>query len=1041
MIRPSFSRRILTATVLLVASALSAWNEAAAQQKVDPATKQLLAAHGFFRAGMYKPAAEEFAAFIAKNPKHAEVSGARYGLGVCQYRLKQYPQAVQTLEAVLKDPAFAQRDEALAILGHCRLAQADHAKALAAFDELLAKYPKSKHAELTRLNRAQVLYLLGKPDQALAACQQFVKAYPSSARRASAMYFMALSQEALGRYGDAVKTLATLAKSFPKNPYAFDAMLLSGRCFEGLGQSKQAIAQYQAYLKAAPKSGQAKGHYSLGIALYNADQHAEAAKQFSAVLTQFAKSEYVQPARLQLGLAQLGAGKPAQARKTLAEVAKKDPKRAQTASYWLAQCDIAEKKYPAARKILDALAAAKPAPSNLSDVQYDRALCAMSMAQWAQAAKEFAAFRTAHATSSHAPEALYRQAFCLHKLGQHKQSLALCKTAAKSKGTADAVADLAAENLFLLGQYGEAQKAYEARAQAAKDPQAKARVAFRLGQCRYFTGDYAKALTYLKPIADDPKSAKDPQLADAIFLAGDALLQTHQYAAAAKALARYLPVATRYKAEAHFKLALAQLRGGQPAQADKTLQAVMAGGGNSPWVRRAMFEYGQLAYKNKQPAKAAVALAKVVAAKDPPELLAPAMYLLACIDADAKRHAQAAARFAQVAQQFPKHALASQAAYQQAVALKAAGQAAKALPLLEKYLKDHPQASNARQVRRLIGTCLDETGQHAQAAKIFAALAADKTGRDAAVLYELAWSQRRAKDLKAAAETYRSLLKDFPADPLATPARTELAELLYDQKQYVQAAALLVKALADAKADPKVRLVGQYRLGFCHARLKDHAKAAAVFAAFAKAYPKDDLTPSAVYQAGLANALQNQHPAAQQHFGRLLTSWPKHELAPAARLKLGESQNASGAWAQAGATFQLFLKTYPTSKLAPLAEFGIGWSLEQQKQYAGARTWYAKVIEHSNGPTAARARFQIGETHFAQGQFEKAAHELLKVEMVYPYPEWSARALYDAGRAYEQLKRPDDAKKQYETCVKKYKDQPVAKLAQKRLDALGAAAS
>jgi TolA-binding protein len=59
------------------------------------------------------------------------------------------------------------------------------------------------------------------------------------------------------------------------------------------------------------------------------------------------------------------------------------------------------------------------------------------------------------------------------------------------------------------------------------------------------------------------------------------------------------------------------------------------------------------------------------------------------------------------------------------------------------------------------------------------------------------------------------------------------------------------------------------------------------------------------------------------------------------------------------------------------------------------------------------------------------------VEDVYAYPKWSARALLDAGRAFEQLKNPEQAKKQYETVASKYKEQTdEAKVAQEKLKAM-----
>ena len=64
------------------------------------------------------------------------------------------------------------------------------------------------------------------------------------------------------------------------------------------------------------------------------------------------------------------------------------------------------------------------------------------------------------------------------------------------------------------------------------------------------------------------------------------------------------------------------------------------------------------------------------------------------------------------------------------------------------------------------------------------------------------------------------------------------------------------------------------------------------------------------------------------------------------------------------------------------------------------------------------------------------AYELLKVEDVYKYPKWSARALLESGRAFEQLKQTDQAKQQYSEVISKYKDAPEAAVAQDKLKTL-----
>lgn len=123
-------------------------------------------------------------------------------------------------------------------------------------------------------------------------------------------------------------------------------------------------------------------------------------------------------------------------------------------------------------------------------------------------------------------------------------------------------------------------------------------------------------------------------------------------------------------------------------------------------------------------------------------------------------------------------------------------------------------------------------------------------------------------------------------------------------------------------------------------------------------------------------------------------------------LKLGKVQSQAQHYDKSGQTYRKFLRKYPKSKFDFLAKFGIGWSFENARKYDEARKWYAQVVAAHNGPTAARAQFQTGECWFAEQKFEKAAAELLKVEIIYDYPQWSARALYEAGRAFEAMKHP-----------------------------------
>jgi TolA-binding protein len=168
----------------------------------------------------------------------------------------------------------------------------------------------------------------------------------------------------------------------------------------------------------------------------------------------------------------------------------------------------------------------------------------------------------------------------------------------------------------------------------------------------------------------------------------------------------------------------------------------------------------------------------------------------------------------------------------------------------------------------------------------------------------------------------------------------------------------------------------------------------------------------------------------------MIEKYPGQKDAPVALLKLGEVQAERAEYEASEQTYQGFLEKYSKSEFAYRAQFGIGWALENRKQFDEARKAYQKVIGVTNGPTAARAQFQIGETYLGQGKFAEAVPALLAVDDVYKYPDWSARALFEAGRAFEQMNQPDQARKQYTDIVNKYKDAPEADMARQRLQSM-----
>ena len=62
------------------------------------------------------------------------------------------------------------------------------------------------------------------------------------------------------------------------------------------------------------------------------------------------------------------------------------------------------------------------------------------------------------------------------------------------------------------------------------------------------------------------------------------------------------------------------------------------------------------------------------------------------------------------------------------------------------------------------------------------------------------------------------------------------------------------------------------------------------------------------------------------------------------------------------------------------------------------------------------------------------------MDILYAYPEWSAAALYEAGRYFQEMGNPVDARTQYQQVRRDYGDTKWADLARRRLKELAKSA-
>ena len=290
---------------------------------------------------------------------------------------------------------------------------------------------------------------------------------------------------------------------------------------------------------------------------------------------------------------------------------------------------------------------------------------------------------------------------------------------------------------------------------------------------------------------------------------------------------------------------------------------------------------------------------------------------------------------------------------------------------------------------------------------------------------------------KRAIEVYQKLIAAAPASSVATQARSELAEIFSARGETDSSTELLTDSLEKAPAgDISPRL----RLGLAAANLarKNPVQALAnLQPLLATPDSPDGMEARAIV--GEALIQQQNWPKAIEQLLPFRDDGKLHNIAGVsdrAVLRLAFAYTQSSQWDPARQTLEVLVQRYPQSPWIDEARYAIGWVWQSQKNYDNAVASFTEVTKRTTTELAAKAQLQIGLCRLEQKRWEEAAAALLAVPYTYSYPELAAAARCEGARAYLELFKPAEAKKQWEQVLNDYPKSPWADVARKGLEGL-----
>ncbi len=1045
--------RTIVTTTFAVALLLLPLTEPAQAQAGDAemsSARSFYAANGLLNRGHYELAVDEYRRFLQASPDHEQAAIARYGLGVSLFRLGRFDEASAELALLQSADGFAYRAEVLTILGQCHLMLRDLDAAVRCLSPVLTDYPSHELGDDAAVLLIEALYYRGQHEEASATSSLALDLWPDSPQRERAELFGAMADMALGEYGRATQRLRAMTRRFPNGEFAGHASLLLAQSLQRSSVLGEAAQQYRRVIQRAEEPFLPGALYGLGSILHQQEEHDAAGELIDEFLDRYPDDSLAAPARLLRGRIYFALQNYDEARGLFAQVADPESDYQEEALYWAAKCDLRSEEHTDAADGLRALLEEFPETERAAEIQFDLAVALSRAEETAAARAELGRFLRRFPDHELVPEALQLAATLEHAQERYEASRSLCQTfltTCLDHPLAESVAFLAAENSYLLGEYERAVTDFSAFLAAYSRSDERANAIYRLGMALYRLERFEEAEPFLTLVGDARETPED--FRPALLALGDLHFQREQWPQVQAPLEDFLSFGLEQAGadDALLRLTLSLYRQEkyEPALAFCDLLINEFPGG--VYQSQAVFERGQILVALQRPTEAAEAFLHVLDNADDASLAIHSLNHLGAIAMNQQRFDEAAEFFARVARDGDEDQIAP-ALFQQGQALMAAKDYKAAESVFATLLEEHSKSEHTSAAQAQRALALARLDEHAEALDQISATL-ERFPDDlapalvASLLYEKAWCLRALEETDDAADAYRDLIEMQDGDELYLHALLELAELEADAQQHEEAARLLRILLDEAHASTITAMLhqqGAYRLGACAYELERFAEATTWLDTFIETYPEHDLVPSALLLCGEAHFKTGAHQRATVPLRDLIERFPDDdEVYGPALLRLGECLAALQHWARSEEAFRTYLEDLPDSELWFQAQFGVAWALENQGRFEAASAEYQHVVDRHNGATAARSQFQIGECLYAQDRYEDAARELLKVDILYAYPEWGAAALYEAGRCFEALNQPSQAVEQFQLVQEKHGGTQWAVLAGERLERLAAA--
>jgi TolA-binding protein len=1044
-------------------------------------------AANFQTGGAFDLSIDAWNKFLTDYPKHPMAAQASHYLGVC-YMQKENPDyvaAAKSFRRALQQEKYDLRQESLANLGWCLYASSGEGEtrdaqrlreSVDAFRMLIAEHPESKFLDRAYFYSGEAAYGLGDAKLAIEFYDKLLSMADakSSPLRCDAMYARGVAQEDLKQNDAAIASYRQLLSSCDRDALITDAHLRIGDLLIMQRSYTQAIEAFeQAFDSTTSVDDRSYALFRQAFALVQADRPGEAATKYEQILSDFPQTQYAASAVLAGAQSSYRSGDLDGAAERFRRVLEQNNREAATeAAHWLARIEIGRgNPAEAARMVQEQVDIGLEGDFAL-DLQLDLAeALSLDPNRVDESLQIFTKVYRDAPDDPLAPRALYNAAFSLMQLNRPQEAFELAKEFIEKFPDDTLVADVrfvAAESLLLMGKPAEASDMYQQLlASTSPDNPQHALWLLRAGAS---SNAAAKFDVTIDRLTAEINSLQQPsQKAEAYLLIGQAQLRGGQPEAAAKSLAasRNADPTWGRSGEAQLLEGQALLRSGNAAAAEATWKELSSSRSDQPIADQARYQLAQLASTAERFSEAVGYYEQILNSGRESTLTPHAQYGKSWALMQSKQY-EPALESLNLVMKNENHPLRNDALLARGISLRNLNRSVEARADLEQYLQIPPTGINLGHALYELALIDQVDKKPEKAAEKLARLVQevdDYPGMDK-VLYELGWSLQQCGKNQEAVTHFTSLIGKYPDAPNAADAAYFIGQQHYNSEQWNLAASqfeIASKKATDAELSEKAL----YRLGWSEFKDENYESAERAFAEQSTKHPDGKFVLDAQMMVGecrfkrsdFQSALDGFQVARQVIRSRDETSKnvrdeDERRVRELVLLHGGQSAAQLKSWKDSIQWYDELRQRFPSSEYLPQVFYETGFAHQQLGDSGNALKFYQEVADHYRSELAARARFMIGEIHFANRDFDKAIPEFQRVMFGFgaeDAPEairnWQAKSAFEAGRCGELLvqgaKSPESRQKAvkianefFNYVIEKHPNHELAAQSRSRIEAL-----